>query len=669
MDLPLYYYFVFYRIYAPGEAVGYTFSKLPDVHNFPSAELDNAVMQTAVAFLPRQSRFSVILCRSQSPSLQSHIRSRKCGSEEICYKNPCPAIDRSLEPTPSTSKCDECSENNKMVAKFEKNRKSAKDYGKHIQEKILDKPPIGRKLTDAKNECSINIKSQMTSCPLNNSLKRKVDQLSPTIKHAHEFPSVVAGNEESDSSFVQCHQNSQVSTLPSELPVIASTSTARQTEHMVDGHDFKSPDKCVRPKGLQKPSTLTVSTNNTFMGSKRLPSPKVIVTGSKKPEPSIYKKRCLDLNSASAAQEEIDPFVAMKPLSDITSGDLHDLIKPLCPSDLEAYLSSLSSKAPLRLGASKLDEIPTTKCSFFLGDEESIRLGENSQGESKVSEIDPKKSYCAKPKSLSLVENICDSSLLKKPKESCVRNLFSESDGEQKSEFKASAFLSEIDAGILEEPSNVSLNGDIGNSQCDQNIIPKSAIPKSVKSHTSDTSDHSDLHQKSLSREVSPKREETHVKFVKDVKLREETVHNSSIPNGVSSKAPDVLHLVEDLECMDIDDSSKFPTHSSTLLDKEVEQHFERPSDPSQDECTETVKGASKSLEEPCDSTSSPSRELPLCKSLLQKEFQQNVKNVSIVIGTVISYNRKKTRLYFKAILFTTWPSIEHVIPRSKYNT
>lgn len=614
-----------YRIYAPGEAVGYTFGKLPDVHNFPSAELENAVMQTTVAALPRQSSFSVLLCRSQSPTVQSHLRSRKGGPEDKNLKNSCPSREMSTEPRPSTSKCDDCLENNRRATKIEKQRKYSKDYGRNSQEQIKEKPPIGRKLTEGKMDCSM--RARMVPCPLSNTLKRKVDQLSPTMKNSPEFPSIVATSVDSDSSLSSNSLNS-----PSDISVIPSTSTIRHYEHMSDGHEYKSQDKYAGYKGLCKPSSLTVSTSNSYMGAKRLPSPKVIVTGSKKPEPSNYKKRCIDLNSSSSGPDDLDQLVPLKPLHEITSGDLDDLIKPLSPGDLEAYLSSLSSKAPLRLGASKLDEIPTTKCSFYLGENESIELGKGSKGKAKIDKTDSKKTCCANAKSLSLAQDICDSRALIKPKEAHVRNLFSETDCEQNIDTEVSECSSNIETQTSES-LEVSANGDLCNSNCDLNVIPKS-----LNCRTSEHRNTPDSHQKSLSREVTPKRESTPNAPVEESKQREITVQNVSIPNG--TKSVDVSNLVDDLESMEIEDCSKCPSHNLSLLDKEVEQHFEQPS---QDGCSDkgrVMKGASKNLQESCDKTSSPSRDLSLCKQLLQKEFQQNVKNVSMQIK-----NKDKPRI------------------------
>lgn len=585
-------HFVSFRIYAPGESVGYTFNQLPEVHNFPSAELENAVMRTQVAFLPRQQNFNVILCRSQSPILQSHVRGRKCGSEERYMKKSYHLVDKSGEPTPSTSKCEDYLENVKIVSKSEKQTTKLKNYEKITQKQLVEKPPIGQKLIDRKNDS--NMKEKLVPCPLSNTLKRKVDQLSPTMKYTHEFPGTVSSSMENESSLCSGFVNSTAGNMPENYPNIPSTSHSKHSDHSRDLCDFKTPNKVVGSKAYTKPSSLTVSTNNSYMGSKRLPSPKVIVTGHKKPEPSYYKKRCLDLD--------------LKYEHEITSGELHDLTKPLSPSDLEAYLSSLSSKAPMKLGATKLDEIPTTKCSFFLGDEVPGELGESSQKGAKVRENDSDIPYCANAQCLSYVDGICDTSLEQKKKElPHVRNLFSDKTSKSDLDSKRTADVTSREKSP------------------DQNTIQESA--KCCFSKESENSNHHI--QKSLSREETPVKsgEVIPKTSVADAVQRERIIdQNVCIPCSVETGSSAVSNLVQNLECMEIDEASK-NQNSVSVLDREVEQHFDNPTGVSSSEKGNLLRGASKTLQESCDT--SPSRNLSLCKQLLQKEFQQNVKNVS----------------------------------------
>lgn len=102
-------------------------------------------------------------------------------------------------------------------------------------------------------------------------------------------------------------------------------------------------------------------------GMKRLPSPKVLFTCSNNRGPqTFYKKRHLDLGQPGDDSENLEEKVM--------TGKLKDLVQPLNADEIEAYLSSLSHR---NAGTGKsgmetsLDNIPLTKCKFYIGENDS----------------------------------------------------------------------------------------------------------------------------------------------------------------------------------------------------------------------------------------------------------------------------------------------------------
>ena len=110
--------------------------------------------------------------------------------------------------------------------------------------------------------------------------------------------------------------------------------------------------------------------------NKRLPSPKVLFTHSDGAQ-TFYKKRELDLNSPPLEQNIEERLM---------TGNIADLVKPLNSDELEAYLSSLSQ--PLKEKPTPRTELgkipttpcffPTTKCKFYIGDDESSHISTSS---------------------------------------------------------------------------------------------------------------------------------------------------------------------------------------------------------------------------------------------------------------------------------------------------
>lgn len=624
-----------YRIYAPGESVGYTFNNLPEVHNFPSAELASVVMRTTVAHLPRQEKFMKLLCRSLSPTIEQHLRNKKVGGEEHKYKGS-PVVGYG-DPQPSTSRGQV---DHYTSEKQKHNIKSStmRDNGRSDQQQIKQKPPIGRKSKD-----DISSVTRTGPCPVSKTPKRKVDQLSPTMKCDYEFPQT-SENQSSKCETVTSSQNVTCQTsLPSGKQVAMVTKESLMQTTFISNsntvvktyNESKTPEKVIHTKihPYRKPSTLSVSTNSSLVGSKRLPSPKVLVTGSKKPEPTDYKKRCLDLNLQETSIKSPDDFVGLKPLEEITSVDLNDLIKPLSPSDLEAYLTSLSSKASRRFGASKLDDIPTTKCSFYLGDKNnSCYLEERSSNEQKetvqnLNNVTPAKTHCLSTDPTN--EHSSHLSLQKSNDENHVRQLFSRS-----------LSSPEIDAkNVLFENSRICETSEVKDNNlfktCDE-VSPECFLKKKSSKFTqhniatSISEKSADLHpSKSLSRDAASscskeRKVDDSREATPTCSKRELTLKTLSIPCRIGADNSAINSLVHNLEDMEIDECSNL----ASSVDHEVENHFKK-------EMIQNGFSQKNSLEKNAASVSpdhcdtSPSRDLSLCKQLLKREFQQNVKNVS----------------------------------------
>jgi hypothetical protein len=539
------------------------------------------------------------------------------------------------EPQPSTSKCPidfDTRDINRYKTKAEKGL-SLPD-----QQQMKQKPPIGPKLKD-----DSQFKSRSGPCPMSKTPKRKVDDLSPTIKYSYDFPN------ETDSQSCQCEPvpTSQTSlsnikpvAMTTKLSVIQTPSITCQTSIGKNYDDLRTPEKISHAKvhPYRKPASLSVTTNNTLIGNKRLPSPKVLVTGSKKPEPTDYKKRCLDLNLQENSLESSDNFVGLNPLDEIMSDDLHDLIKPLSPSDFEAYLTSLSNKASKKLGASKLDDIPTTKCSFFLGDEsDSKYLEERSSIEPKEWEKTIKDVTSAKTQCLSSDSSIDNKKQLtpQRSEETHVRKLFVGPEPEQ--EVGSVSVRHEVSKDIETNFTNVRTSYYTTSEKSHESLPIKDEVGNVNKTDLLQPENvaFSDLHtQKSLSREAtkSCSGESTTTSSSRNItqscaKKREMTLNTLSIPCSIGGDNTALNTLVSNLECMDIDENNPISSLPSSV-DNEVENHFKQElfqngfSKNKAEQSDATEKAA-----ENCDT--SPNRDLSLCKQLLRREFQQNVKNVS----------------------------------------
>ena len=368
--------------------MGYTFERLPEVHNFPPADLGDAMMRASVANLPRQSTITSLFCRSPSPGMEQCSKLRKSDPyDKVDPKNSdlkrrrSPDFKGTYEPMPSTSKCDEDYFNNSPPgASSKRHSKDHMEYGKQDRSRLgksvqmTERPPSGKKICDAKHNvrkedikavCDVEIdtvshmqKDKMNKFPL---LLQKTDALKGE------------GNEKDTSYYghlatrLPSNQESKMTVMPpSSLSIDKSVSSDFKTPRFPGqlspqkSHPYKRQTALF---ALSNPST-------SFHITKRLPSPKVLMTASKKPEPSGYSKRCLDYNDGKKLLEVDNDFSTFKQFEELSATEMEDLVRPLSPSQLDAYLSSLSNKAPKK--TSQLDEIPMTKCRFFIGESEKL---------------------------------------------------------------------------------------------------------------------------------------------------------------------------------------------------------------------------------------------------------------------------------------------------------
>ncbi|KAH3870089.1 hypothetical protein DPMN_033269 [Dreissena polymorpha] len=359
--------------------------------------------------------------------------------------------------------------------------------------------------------------------------------------------------------------------------------------------------------------------------------------------------------------------VPLKPVEEFTSSDLHDLIKPLYPSDLEAFLSSLSQKAPRVHGSSKLEDIPTTKCSFYIEEDADIdsekRTPKRPQENSKY------------PDSCNLIQSLSNGAMQgsEMNSKSHRRNLFENFDSDSNSkdsivttDGKTKKFQNGVKDTSVE--LNISLeksfNKYSGNTEGTVLSQPVCVLNKNSCMITEDSVNVNS--QRDLT--VLPRKTFQNLTQIPS-NSREVMPNEMCISSPKVKRSNDVSHLAENLESMDIDESSH------CVLDQEVAHHFSEAnmnhlnslSGDSIDDCkTPTndtfdmeicdkksvtdklacaIDGNRKSVDsvtarktetKVANSCASPTpnsstcdqklvRDLSLCKQLLQREFQHNM--------------------------------------------
>ena len=347
------------------------------------------MMRASVTHIPRQNTMMSLFCRSPSPGVDQLGRVRKRLVEEKSgQKSPdlkmknlrkSPDLKGVYEPMPSSSKCDDdyfgyslpCASNkrhSKDHMEYGKPEKSG--WGKSLQ--VADRPPSGKKPSDARYK-----KKEKEHKLIHDSdmyvVSSGMDDISSVLQESEACSRGQGHKREIDycdylaTSRLPSNLETKASVIPpSSLPLKKPVSTDIKT--------LKLPGQLSPQKShpYKKPSTLfCLSSQPTpFHITKRLPSPKVLMTASRKPEPSGYIKRCLDYDEEKSLLEADNDFSSFKQLEEISAADMQDLVKPLSPNQLDAYLSSLSHEPEKKMSLCKLDEIPMTKCRFFIGENE-----------------------------------------------------------------------------------------------------------------------------------------------------------------------------------------------------------------------------------------------------------------------------------------------------------
>ena len=117
---------------------------------------------------------------------------------------------------------------------------------------------------------------------------------------------------------------------------------------------FKEKLLPLKPQSLQDVG----ETLRPMSTSKKLHSPKVLVTSNSKPESSYAKRKCLDMNDSVDSDEWDKKCISTK---------IEDLASPLSPEDIHAYLTNLRTASP-RLDHFSDTDNDSPKCKFFIGD-------------------------------------------------------------------------------------------------------------------------------------------------------------------------------------------------------------------------------------------------------------------------------------------------------------
>ncbi|KAJ8311373.1 hypothetical protein KUTeg_010728 [Tegillarca granosa] len=309
-------------LYAPGESVSHTFSDKQETHTFPVADLSHVAVRVAVTSLPRQETVPHVNCREEENAK---------GASQLCKMSVHRKTDREKElsyhkfqqESPKSMTIDHVSEFiKKEDRKYNVTRtipktdsqKFAKDVPQQtIPRTMMHKPPTGR--------------------------SQKFD-----------FPKTT-----------DFEKDSQKNVLDNLTLLEKGESKSHQTVKVK-----QNPKDMFREKPLVFPQQEAFG-SGIMGGMKRLPSPKVLFTCSNNRGPqTFYKKRHIDLGQPGDKSENLEEKVM--------TGKLKDLVQPLNAEEIEAYLSSLSHR---NTGTGKagmetsLDNIPLTKCKFYIGENNS----------------------------------------------------------------------------------------------------------------------------------------------------------------------------------------------------------------------------------------------------------------------------------------------------------
>ena len=373
----------------------YSFERIPEVHNFPSADLGDAMMRATVMHLPRQDMITSLQCLSPPSGAEHSGKLWKLTDEKkmgVKLKRRSPELKCTNEPMPSSSKCDDDYFGYSPTGTASKRHsKDHMEYGKKARSgwgnaslQLTERPPSGRKTHDAKQKPlkELEVDTQTYS------ERDKIDQLTLALqKTVVDLQKGEGHRKEMAASRLLSNQELKISVVP---PSSLSIEKSVSTEFKAAKYPGQLSPQKAHP--YKKQTTLFTFTNPStpFHITKRLPSPKVLMTASKKPEPSGFSKRCLDYNQGKKIQETGDDFSTFRQFEELSATEMEDLVRPLSPTQLDTYLSSLSNKAPKKMSISQLNEIPVTKCRFFIGetDKTDVFIGETDKTDFFIGEKD-----------------------------------------------------------------------------------------------------------------------------------------------------------------------------------------------------------------------------------------------------------------------------------------
>ena len=577
-------------------------------------------MRTTCAYLPRQKDPMVLLCRCPASSFEPCRRKKKMLEEDFMHGTRM----KSREPAPCTSKY--ADEMDKRVKKQKRPTfKSHQEEGKKIDCHIMAKPPfVPRSIVESQVKGKVE---HSMPCPVSITPKRKVDQVSPTAQQLNKHRD--AGQRSTNMKT----NDIAIATKSSVIQAQPTPNTDTDLPKPVQYPGHVTPTKATH---LRKPISLNVATGSAFPASKRLPSPKVLVTGSAKPQPSTYKKRCLNLEKPESIVENDKEYENLSKISKITASDICDLIKPPSLGELEAYLSSLSNKAPCK---QRIGDIPTTKCSFYLDDDEEEEDVNDNYDDDQLSMDDT--GYFSNSSNLHQAQSLSGRADCQTP--TMLHEL--------KEEKHVKAHFTDTVTDVDEKPKSLlvkcqpqKISRLEPTNEVGINIISKSELRDYRNNNVNETSESSrpsfigvDVTSNGSCEMQNNTQPRLSVEVEQRTSKEQTNLNEISIPCNIGAVDNAMATLAQNLDCMDIDDRpySPFSRNSSPTLDHEVERHLSpklggvRPGEFGRGSDQTGGSLSSTPTPESCD-TNSPTRGLSLCKQLLKKEFQQNVQKVRV---------------------------------------
>lgn len=134
--------------------------------------------------------------------------------------------------------------------------------------------------------------------------------------------------------------------------------------------EYPASRSCLKPLKFHKKDKEAMEHDQTRAKCyKKMNSPKVLLTSAGSAgQQNYYNKKCLDFDSPMLTDDTWS--------SQTLTQRLTNLANPLTSQEIETYLASISSRNVRQEGSPHLDNIPSTKCDFYIGetwDENRIR--------------------------------------------------------------------------------------------------------------------------------------------------------------------------------------------------------------------------------------------------------------------------------------------------------